>query len=82
MLHMSGVIGQMITGAMNLGISMSAFAGPHPEVRVQRSVLDCELMLKADTLRCMHCKTTRIASCQQYHDCNEIIAVYDVMKNF
>ena len=36
---MSGVIGQMITGAMNLGISMSAFAGPHPEVRVQRSVL-------------------------------------------
>ena len=36
---MSGVIRQVINGAIILGISKSAFAGPHLEVRVQRSVL-------------------------------------------
>jgi len=43
---MSGVIRQVINGAIILGISKSAFAGPHPEVRVQRSVLvyDVQLM--------------------------------------
>ena len=63
---------------------LNRWPSPRGASPAKRSCCDCDVMLKADSLRCMHCKTTRMASwsCQQYHDCNDIIALYDVMKHF
>ena len=38
----------------------------------------CDVIVRYDE----ECKTTRITSCAQYDDCNEIIAIYDVTSYF